>query len=80
MRRGKAAKTYIFRTIADLKELPEDLIRPVCTDLMLWLKTPHIVKRETGMQVSLSNEFGWENDGKHHVRVTILTKRKEEAI
>lgn len=73
---------YTFTTVADLKQLPRDLIRPFCTDLMLWLMTPHLLADHGVKGTQVPDVFEWIHDGKHKVEInlTIHHKHKPEAL
>ena len=71
---------YVFTTVADMKHLPRHLIRPFCTDLMLWLMTPHILK-EHGLKAALESDvFEWVNDGRHKVSITVNINHAPESL
>lgn len=79
----KKPRVYNFRTIADLSELPLDLIRPCLTDLMLWLQakklTSGVSEFGDGQVVNLKpvtpdDAFAWIDDGRHVVTIQLHVK------
>lgn len=67
--------TQYFKTVADMAAVPAEKIDAFCEDLRLWLhvhKCLARIEQDTNVRVvSETDTFGWIDDGKHDVSVTV---------
>lgn len=76
---AKKHQTFKFRTIEELHAIPIEKIEHFCRDLGLWLTLNKIAEAHTSDQIKVTTPrdvFGWIDDGKHDVNLTIKIKEK----
>ena len=71
----KKPQTLEFRTIGELHAIPAEKVDHFCRDLALWLLFHKIADSHEDVKVSTPRDvFGWIDDGKHNVNVSINLK------
>jgi hypothetical protein len=74
----KKHQTFYFKTIAELHAIPADKVDNFCRDLALWLMVHRIAEAHSDENVKIKGTspdvFGWIDDGRHDVKVSINLK------
>jgi hypothetical protein len=71
---------YKFKTIEDLHVVPLDKIPALCRDLELWLSVIRIAESESEFKVKNRSTFGWIDDNRHDVNITVTVNQKPKGV
>jgi hypothetical protein len=71
--------TKEFRTVEDMQSVPLEKLGMFCEDLRLWLSLHRLSDAEKDLRITSPRDvFGWIDDGRHDLKISLSIKQATE--